>query len=75
MLNRFKGILENVVVYEDTMKDNIYKTNGVIFAQRVMNALIENNRNYFHDNCHYLKMVRPTYHDTQWINPVHPLAE
>ena len=41
MLNRFKGILENVVVYEDTMKDNIYKTNGVIFAQRVMNALIE----------------------------------
>ena len=41
MLNRFKGILENVVVYEDTIKDNIYKTNGVIFAQRVMNALIE----------------------------------
>lgn len=41
MLHRFKGILENVVVYEDTMRDNIYKTNGVIFAQRVMNALIE----------------------------------
>ena len=40
MLNRFKGILENVVVYPETMLENIYKTNGVIFAQRVMNALI-----------------------------------
>ena len=41
MLNRFKGILENVVVYPEVMLENIYKTNGVIFAQRVMNALIE----------------------------------
>lgn len=41
MLNRFKTILENVVVYENVMIENIYKTNGVIFAQRVMNALIE----------------------------------
>lgn len=41
MLNRFKGILDNVVVYPETMLENIYKTNGVIFAQRVMNALIE----------------------------------
>ncbi len=40
MLNRFKGILENVVVYPETMLENIYRTNGVIFAQRVMNALI-----------------------------------
>lgn len=40
MLNRFKGILENVVVYPENMLENIYKTNGVIFAQRVMNALI-----------------------------------
>ena len=40
MLTRFKGILENVVVYPETMIENIYKTNGVIFAQRVMNALI-----------------------------------
>lgn len=40
MLTRFKGILENVVVYPETMLENIYKTNGVIFAQRVMNALI-----------------------------------
>ena len=41
MLNRMKGILENIVVFEDQMINNIYKTNGVIFAQRVMNALID----------------------------------
>lgn len=40
MLNRMKGILENLVIFEDRMKQNIYLTNGVIFAQRVMNALI-----------------------------------
>lgn len=41
MLNRMMGILENLVVFEDRMKQNIYLTNGVIFAQRVMNALID----------------------------------
>lgn len=41
MLCRFKGILENLTVYPENMLKNIYKTNGVIFAQRVMNALIE----------------------------------
>lgn len=41
MLTRFKGIVENLVVYPKVMLENIYKTNGVIFAQRVMNALIE----------------------------------
>ncbi len=40
MLNRFKGILENLVVYPERMLSNIYMTKGVIFAQRVMNALI-----------------------------------
>lgn len=40
MLNRFKGILENLTVFEDRMLDNIYMTKKVIFAQRVMNALI-----------------------------------
>ena len=33
MLNRMKGILENIVVFEDQMMANIYRTNGVIFAQ------------------------------------------
>ena len=41
MLNRFRGILENLVVFQDVMMDNIYRTRKVIFAQRVMNALIE----------------------------------
>ena len=40
MLCRFKGILENLVVYPETMLANIYRTKGVIFAQRLMNALI-----------------------------------
>ena len=40
MLNRFAGILENLVVYEDTMLQNIYKTKGAIFSQRVMTSLI-----------------------------------
>ena len=40
MLNRMMRILGNLTVFEDKMKSNIYITNGVIFAQRVMNALI-----------------------------------
>ena len=41
MLCRFKGILENLNVYPENMLANIRLTHGVIFAQRVMNALIE----------------------------------
>lgn len=41
MLNRFTNVLKNLVVFEDTMRKNIYKTNGVIFAQRVMTKLID----------------------------------
>ena len=41
MLNRMKGILENIVIFPEQMIANIYRTNGVIFAQRVMNALID----------------------------------
>ncbi|MBO4667738.1 MAG: adenylosuccinate lyase [Bacilli bacterium] len=41
MLNRFMGVLDNLVVYPDVMLENIKKTNGVIFSQRVMNALID----------------------------------
>ena len=40
MLNRFKGILENIVIFPDQMLANIYRTRKVIFAQRVMNKLI-----------------------------------
>ena len=41
MLNRLMNILENLVVYPEHMLDNIRLTHGAIFAQRVMNALIE----------------------------------
>lgn len=40
MLNRMMNILGNLTVFEQKMKQDIYLTNGVIFAQRVMNALI-----------------------------------
>lgn len=40
MLSRFTSILENLVVYPDNMLKNIYLTHGVIFSQRLMNALI-----------------------------------
>ncbi len=40
MLNRMMGILQNLTIFEDKMMSDIYMTNGVIFAQRVMNALI-----------------------------------
>jgi adenylosuccinate lyase len=41
MLNRYKKVLNNLTVYEDTMHKNIYKTNGVIFSQRVLTNLID----------------------------------
>ncbi len=41
MLTRFRGILDKLVVFEDVMLENIYRTRKVIFAQRVMNALID----------------------------------
>ncbi len=40
MLNRFANILENLVVFPENMLKNIYLTHKVIFAQRVMTALI-----------------------------------
>ncbi len=41
MLNRYANLIKNLVVFENNMINNINKTNGVIFAQRVMTALIE----------------------------------
>lgn len=41
MLARLMNILDNLVVYPEHMLDNIRLTHGAIFAQRVMNALIE----------------------------------
>ena len=41
MLNRFKGVLEGLVVYPEKMIEDIFLTRGVIFAQRVLYKLIE----------------------------------
>ena len=41
MLARLMNILDNLVVYPENMLHNIGLTHGAIFAQRVMNALIE----------------------------------
>lgn len=41
MLYRFKNTIDNLVVYEDQMLKNINKTNGIIYSQRVMSALID----------------------------------
>lgn len=40
MLCRLRGILENLKVYPENMLENIGRTRGIIFSQRVMNALI-----------------------------------
>ncbi|MDY6348449.1 MAG: adenylosuccinate lyase [Bacteroidales bacterium] len=52
MLNRFGNILENLVVYPENMLKNIYLTHKVIFAQRVMTALI--NKGFSRENAYDL---------------------
>ncbi|WP_294584667.1 adenylosuccinate lyase [uncultured Staphylococcus sp.] len=39
-LNRFTNIIDRLTVYEDNMKENINKTFGLVFSQRVLLALI-----------------------------------
>ena len=41
MLNRFANVVENLVVFEENMEANIWKTHGLVFSQRVLNKLIE----------------------------------
>lgn len=41
MLNRFTNVVKNLTIYEDHMRDNIFKTYGVIFSQRVLLSLID----------------------------------
>ncbi|BCU52745.1 adenylosuccinate lyase [Staphylococcus auricularis] len=40
-LNRFSNIIERLTVFEDNMKENMNKTFGLIFSQRVLLALID----------------------------------
>lgn len=41
MLSRFTGVLSGLNVYPERMRKNIDLTNGIIFSQRVMTALID----------------------------------
>ena len=41
MLSRFANLIENLVVYEDNMLENINKTFGLVFSQRLLLMLIE----------------------------------
>jgi len=41
MLHRFAGVVDNLVVYPENMKENINKTHGLVFSQRLLLMLIE----------------------------------
>ena len=41
MLSRFARVMERLVVFEENMESNIWKTHGLVFSQRVLNKLIE----------------------------------
>jgi adenylosuccinate lyase len=41
MLARFTGLVENLVVYPERMRDNLEMTHGVIFSQMVLLKLVE----------------------------------
>jgi adenylosuccinate lyase len=41
MLVKFTGIVENLIVYPENMLENLNKTQGLIFSQRVLLALID----------------------------------
>jgi len=41
MLSKMNGILVDLVVFPENMKKNIALSNGSIFSQRIMNALVE----------------------------------
>ncbi len=45
MLNRFAGVMDNLTVYDETMKENIYKTFGLTFSQRLLHMLIDKGMN------------------------------
>ncbi|MEX0929495.1 MAG: adenylosuccinate lyase [Balneolales bacterium] len=41
MLNRFSGVIDKLVVFEDNMLENIEKTGGLVFSQRLLLMLID----------------------------------
>ncbi len=66
MLNRMTGLIEHIQVFEDRMLFNIDLTQGVIFAQRVMNKLIDEyafSREKAYDLIQPLAMLAWTHHE------------
>ncbi len=41
MLQKFKGVMQELVVNEERMQENLERTHGLIFSQRLMLALVE----------------------------------
>ncbi|TVR16130.1 MAG: adenylosuccinate lyase [Balneolaceae bacterium] len=41
MLNRFSGVIEKLMVYPENMLENMEKTHGLVFSQRLLLMLIE----------------------------------
>lgn len=41
MLHRFSGVVEKLMVYPENMKDNMQKTHGLVFSQRLLLMLVE----------------------------------
>lgn len=64
LLARMTGLLKNLKVDDVRMLENIHQTHGVIFAQRVMNALIEKglSREAAYDAVQPLAMTAWTHH-------------
>jgi adenylosuccinate lyase len=52
MLNKFKQVLKGLRVYEDNMFDNLNKTNGLIFSQKIMLELV--NKGLLRDDAYEL---------------------
>lgn len=41
MLHRFSGVIEKLMVYPENMQENMQKTHGLVFSQRLLLMLIE----------------------------------
>jgi adenylosuccinate lyase len=41
MLSRFANVIETLVIFDKNMEANIWKTQGLVFSQRILNKLIE----------------------------------
>lgn len=59
MLNRFSGVIEKLVVYPENMKENMDKTHGLVFSQRLLLMLIEKglSREFAYDTVQPLAMT------------------